>query len=339
MVSTGLAYQLIDMRKWNEPDAVTVAACEWLLRGGSPGCYSGPDPGPGHDLTPLLARETGRGKNLLLFEAMWVRMNEVIRPVTGALERSAGSVWAFKGYDLAQSLYPFPAARPMGDLDLFIQKTEAAEIIDIFNGCGWSAGTPGHGIFSAGIVSEIKMQRLGVLVELHSHIFYFPATFPGRLPRDLFQRGRELRPGLMAFTWHNSLLMVILHMLTNSGPRPVWWVDVCLLCRKVGESSSWKDFARNGRDTLLGKAVSSVLRTASVRLGAQVPEEVMVSLENSRSCGDAVLPGLRGGRRIPTLMNLRYLKGWRKVSWFYALLWMVLLRRRPISWDSGEKRG
>lgn len=329
----------MDMRKWNEPDAVTAAACEWLLRGGSRGGYSGPDPGPGHDLTPLLARETGREKELLLFEAMWVRMEEVVRPALEAVGRTTSSVWAFKGYDLAQSIYPFPGARPMGDLDLFVRKAEAPVVIDAFSGCGWSAGTPGRGIFSAGIVSEMKMQRLGVLVELHSHIFYFPATFPGRLPRDLFKEGRKLRPGLMAFSWHNSLLMVILHMLTNSGVRPVWWVDVCLLCRKVGEASSWRDFARNGRDTLLGAAVSSVLRTASVRLGAPVPEEVMVSLENSRGCGDSVLPGLRAGNRIPTLMNLRYLRGWRKVSWFYALLWMVLLRRRPISWDSGEKRG
>ncbi|MFO8184186.1 MAG: nucleotidyltransferase family protein [Candidatus Aegiribacteria sp.] len=333
VVSTGLAYQLFDMKKWNEPDAVTAAACEWLLRGGNRGGYSGPDPGPGHDLTPLLARETGREKKVLMFEAMWVRMEEVARPVLKAVGRRSGSVWAFKGYDLAQSIYPFPGARPMGDLDLFVPKAEAAEVIDVFTGCGWSAGTPGRGIFSAGIVSEMKMQRLGVLAELHSHIFYFPATFPGRLPRDLFLGGRELRPGLMAFSWHNSLLMVILHMLTNSGLRPVWWVDVCLLCRKVGESSSWRDFARNGRDTLLGKAVSSVLRTASVRLGAPVPEAVMASLENSRSCGDAVLPGLRAGNRIPTLMNLKYLRGWRKVSWFYALLWMVLLRRRPISRD------
>lgn len=321
------------MKKWNEPDAVTAAACEWLLHGGSPGCYSGPDPGPGHDLTPLLARETGREKELLLSEAMWVRMEEVARPALKAAGWRSGSVWAFKGYDLAQSIYPFPGARPMGDLDLFVRKAEATCLIDAFTGCGWSAGTPGRGIFSAGIVSEMKMRRLGVMVELHSHIFYFPATFPGRLPRDLFQGGRELRPGLMAFSWHNSLLMVLLHILTNTGVRPVWWVDVCLLCRKVDTSSSWKDFTRNARDTLLGKAVSSVLRTASVRLGAPVPEKVMVLLENSRDYGDAVLPGLRGGRRVPTLMNLRYLRGWRKVSWFYALLCMVLLRRRPISRD------
>lgn len=326
------------MRKWDEPDTVTAAACEWLLRGGSRGGYCGPDPGPGHDLTPLLARETGRERELLLFEAMWVRMEEVVRPALEAVERCPGSVWAFKGCDLARSLYPFPGARPMGDLDLFVRTAEAACVIDAFTGCGWSAGTPGRGIFSAGIVSEMKMQRLGVLAELHSHIFYFPATFPGRLPRDLFQEGRALRPGLMAFSWHNSLLMVVLHMLTNSGVRPVWWVDVCLLCREVCESSSWRDFARNARETLLGRSVSSVLRIASSRLGAPVPEEVMVSLENSRSCADAVLPGLRAGRKLPTLMNLRYLRGWRKISWFYALFCMILLRRRPVSWDPADKR-
>lgn len=327
------------MRKRNEPDAVTAAACEWLLHGGSSGGYRGPDPGPGHDLTPLLARETGWEKMLLLSEAVWVRMEEVVRPALEEVARTSAAVRAFKGFDLAQSLYPFPGARPMSDLDLFVLKAEAPAVMDVFNGCGWTAGTPGKGIFSAGIVSEVKMQRLGVLVELHSHIFYFPATFPGRLPRDLFGEGRELRPGLKAFSWHNSLLMVILHLLTNSGVRPVWWVDVCLLCRKVGETASWKDFARNARETHLGKAISSVLRTAVSMLGAVVPEEVMSSLENGRSCGDSVLHGLRAGRKVPTLMNLRYLRGWRKVSWFYALLWMALLRRRPVRWDPGDDRG
>ncbi|NOQ23232.1 MAG: hypothetical protein GQ565_11365 [Candidatus Aegiribacteria sp.] len=319
-----------DMKDIEPPDAITKAACGWLLSGGVPGAYAGPDPGAAHDLSPLLAGEMKRNDISLSRAAVWFRQEQIIRPVLESISGEGAEVWAVKGFDLARSVYPFPGGRPMCDADLFIEERNRQKILGIFSRSGWSRGSPGDGIFNSGIVSEMKMYRHGAMVELHTHIFYFPATFPGKLPTDLFENGRLLEPGLMGFAWHNALLMVLLHTLTNIRLRPVWWVDICLLCGKVSEAGSWNKFARNAFATKLGSSLAYLLRTASAELEAPVPERVMIALNRSNSGREDIIEKLKAGRKLPTLLNLKHLRGWKKVSWFYALLWLVLTGQHPL---------
>jgi hypothetical protein len=318
------------------PDKVTAAACQWLLAGAKDGAYTGPDPGEGHELTPLLSRETGRRAKALLSEADWVRREEVLSPTLESISRAGTSIWAFKGFDLARSIYPFTGARPMSDVDLFLRMDQRNQVLNAFRDSGWSLETPGRGVFGSGIVSEVKLMKMNVLAELHTHVFYFPATFPGSLPRDLFLGGRPLSPGLQGFSWHNSLLLVALHALTNSLIRPVWWVDLTLLCGKVTESGTWKEFTLNAMRTGLGHPVSSLLTIASDELSAEVPERTVHLLSGQSRRGDAILDGLRYGRKLPTAMNLRYLRGWRKITWMYVLVWMIISRRRPLTGEPGN---
>ena len=323
-------YQLSDMKCIENPDAITKAACGWLLSGGLPGTYAGSDPGSGHDLSPLLAGETGRKDIRLASAAVWFRQEQIIRIALRRIAESGVEVWAFKGFDLARSVYPFPGGRPMCDADLFIEEKNRQKVLNIFCRSGWSKGSPGDGIFNTGIVSEMKLYRQCAMVELHTHIFYFPATFPGKLPADLFENGRLLEPGLMGFAWHNALLMVLLHTLTNIRIRPVWWVDICMLCMKISKAGTWAEFARNAFETKLGNSIAKLLGTASVELEVSVPGSVLEVLEESDSGREDIIEKLKSGRRVPTLLNLRYLTGWRRISWFYALLWLVLTGQHPL---------
>ncbi len=325
-----LMYQLSDMKNIEQPDAITEAACRWLQSGGLPGTYTGPDTGTAHDLQPLLAREMDRRDISMSAAAAWFRLEQIVRPVLELISREGMKLWAVKGFDLARSVYPFPGGRPMCDADLFVEDSNRQKILSIFARSGWSRGSPGDGIFNAGIVSEMKLYRQGVMVELHTHIFYFPATFPGRLPADLFENGRLLEPGLMGFAWHNALLMVLLHMLTNINIRPVWWVDICLLCTKVSKAGTWAEFARNAFETNLGSSLAHHLRIASSALGAPVPERVMKVLGITNRGREDVIERLKTGRKIPTLLNLRYMTGWRRISWLYALFWLVLTGQHPL---------
>ncbi|MCK5785714.1 MAG: nucleotidyltransferase family protein [Candidatus Sabulitectum sp.] len=318
------------MKRVEQPDAVTKDTCLWLLAGAEEGGYSGADPGETHGLSPLLSRETGRTEISLSCAAMWFRQEQIIRTVLERIAAEGISVWAVKGFDLAGSVYPFPGGRPMCDADLFIREEDRQKIMGIFQRAGWSKGSPGDGVFTSGIVSEMKMFKQGVMAELHTHIFYFPATFPGKLPTDLFENGRLLEPGLMGFAWHNALLLVIIHLLTNVSIRPVWWVDVCLLCRKVSESGTWNEFAHNASGTQLGHAISGILETASSDLKAPVPEETVEALFNCNSEREVILDQLKQGKKIPTLMNLKHLRGWKKVSWACALSWLILTGKQPL---------
>lgn len=321
------------MKNDAHPDSITEAACRWLMSGSVPGAYAGPDAGVAHDLSPLLASEMGRRDLSLSSAAVWFRQEQIIRPVLECISTEGTEVWAAKGFDLARSVYPFPGGRPMCDADLFMEERNRNKILSLFSRCGWSRGSPGDGIFNAGIVSEMKMYRHGAMVELHTHIFYFPATFPGKLPADLYSNGRLLEPGLMGFAWHNALLIVLLHMLTNTTIRPVWWVDICLLCRKVSEAGTWNEFARNAFGTDLGRSLAYILTTASVELEAPVPEKVLKVLKRSSSGREDIIEKLESGRKVPTLLNLKHLTGWKKVSWLYALFWLVLTGQHPLRRD------
>ncbi len=325
------------MEKTVKPDAITKAACKWLLSGAVQGSYSGPDPGKSHGLTSLLSEETGRPKVTLAGAAMWLRLEQTLKPVLQKLEAEGMTVWAVKGFDLARTVYPFPGGRPMCDADLFIEETNCRQIIRIFSESHWYKEGPGDGIFSSGIVSEMKMIKLGVMVELHTHIFYFPATFPGKLPADFYQGGRALEPGLMGFAWHNALLLVIIHLLTNKAVRAVWWTDICLLCLKVTEAETWEQFTVNALGTCLGAAVASVLCVARDELSAPVPETAILPLKHCCEGREAILSKLRKGNKLPTLLNLRYLTGWKRISWLAALFQLVVTGGRPVTRHISEE--
>lgn len=325
-----LKYPLDNMKNSYQPDLITKDACKWLLAGAVSGGYTGPDPTVRHDLIPLLSRETGKQQVSLSAGAAWFRQEQIVRTVLKRIAKEGITVWAMKGFDLARSIYPFPGGRPMCDADLFIEEKNRQKIIRIFKKAGWSKRSPGDGVFTSGIVSEMKMCKHGVMAELHSHIFYFPATFPGRLPEDLFENGRLLEPGLMGFAWHNALLLVIIHMLTNISIRPVWWVDICLLCCKVTEGGTWDKFQRNAFGTKLGPAIASTLLTASSELGVPVPGEIINSLQVKKYQREDILTRLKIGSRIPTLLNLKYLTGWKRISWGFALFWLVISRQQPL---------
>lgn len=318
------------MEKNLQPDAITKAACKWLLSGAEAGEYAGPAPGTTHGLTPLLAFETGRNKIGLSCAAMWMRQEQITESILEKIAEEGIFVWAVKGFDLARSVYPFPGGRPMSDSDLFIQAKDRQSIMRIFHQAGWSKGSPGDGVFTSAVVSEMKMFKQDVIIELHTHIFYFPAVFPGRLPVDLFENGRSLASGLMGFAWHNALLLVIIHFLTNELIRPVWWVDVCLLCRKVTEADTWDIFLKNAFNTKLGGAIATVLITASLELYAPVPGAITSALLNCENGREFILEQLKSARKVPTLLNLKYLPGWKKISWFYALFWLSLSRQQPL---------
>ena len=317
------------MKNTLKPDAITKAACRWLLSGAEQGTYVGPDPGNSHDLTPLLSKEFGREEITLKATAVWFRQEQIVRSVLKKIDEMDINLWAVKGFDLARSVYPFPAGRPMCDADLFIEARHRQTIMAVFHQAGWSRISPGDGIFSSGIVSEMKMLKQGILAELHSHIFYFPATFPGKLPIDLFENGRFLESGLYGFAWHNALLLVIIHLLTHDYIKPVWWADICLLSREVSKNQNWEKFTENAYGTKLCSHIAFILSMAVNELDAPIPEKVVTTLRACSSNREGILGQLKSRSKAPTLLNLTHLRGWKRISWFFSVFWLFVTGQQP----------
>ncbi len=315
------------MKNIYQPDLVTKEACKWLSGAGN---YTGPEPEVNHGLIPLLSRELGLTGVNLQATAMWFKQEQILRKVLEKIDEADIVLWAVKGFDLSRSVYPFPGGRPMCDADLFIEEKDRQKIMSIFLEDGWTKGSPGDGVFTSGIVSEMKMFKQGLMAELHTHIFYFPATFPGRLPYDLFESGRLLEPGLMGFAWHNALLMVIIHMITNISIRPVWWIDVHLLCSKITKENKWDEFLINANRTNLCSVIAKPLETALNELKSEVPIWVIKVLQYQKNDREDIIEKLKTGQKVPTLLNIRYLVGWKKISWSFALLWLLVIGKNPL---------
>lgn len=318
------------MKNNYQTDLVTKETCKWLSKGARSGQYTGPKPELNHGLIPLLSRELALTEVNLQSTAMWFKQEQILRKVLIKIDKAGIVVWAVKGYDLSRSVYPFPGGRPMCDADLFIQEKDRQKALSVFLDDGWTRVSPGDGVFTSGIVSEMKMLKQGLMAELHTHIFYFPATFPGKLPYDLFTDGRLLEPGLMGFAWHNALLLVIIHLLTNTSIRAVWWIDIYLLCNKITESDGWEKFLVNAKSTNLCNSIALPLATSMNDLGALVPKWVIKTLREQSSGRDKILTELKKGKKIPTLLNIKHLTGWKKLSWSFALFWLILSGKNPL---------
>lgn len=268
--------------------------------------------------------------------ASWMLMRAALETPCRLMERKGLPVAAVKGWDLSQSLYPFEGCRPMGDVDLLLPPARAAEALQAFLSCGWKAMGPGRGLFSSGTVSEMKLvSPRGQLVELHTHPFYFPSTFPGRSPQLLPAPNRRLEPGLGALAWPDSLAFLLLNVLAEPSTRPTQWVDIAASCRKLSNLDDWLTLCRRLAPTGLGPAAGSVLEMAA-DLGAVVPHRVLALL---RSFPDRrrVLRALHLGRGVPTLTAV-LLGGWRGISLGAAQLARLVLRQGALRQHGGKAR-
>jgi len=328
----------MDKRAWTTSrspasvrDPVTAAACHWAGRGFPPGGYEGPAPPGDHPLRPLLGSASGAGEGrsrALELAAGWLRRNRALEEPCRLMRRAGLRPVAVKGWDLSQSVYPFLGARPMGDVDLMVRPSQLRRAELAFTSLGWNALCPGRPLLTSGTVSELKLvSPEGILVELHTHSFYFPALFPGRLPDSLYEPCRRLEPGLGAPSWPATLMMLLVHALTESENIPRQWVDIAAACGKLSGGGGWPELCLWLSRSGLGPAAGKML-AAAAEAGAPVPESVPSALS---ACPDRsrILAALRYRRGAPTLLAA-LLGGWRGAGLGAAQLYRILFGGGPL---------
>lgn len=299
------------------PDIFARSFLEWSsLPSGEP--YSGPYPHTEHELAPLIGSKTDSMNYRLHSTAAWMRKIESVRPVLDEIYSGSCRVWAWKGLDYAQSLYDFPGGRPMCDFDLMVEKKYMEKVTDIFLRGGWQLPSQPESLFSCGIIGELKLFKRGVLVEIHTHPFYFPSTYPGSIPDDLFDSGRELLPGLFGFRWEYALLLSFLHHCQQRVSRQVWWIDEALITRMMAkDKGDWSVFASAAASTHLGREFAEILDVIGDLPGVSIPSGLASLLRISDQYSTEWLDRLRGSRGSPSLQNLLSLSGWKRISFLF----------------------
>ncbi len=270
----------------------------------------------------------GARRRALELAAGWMLRRKALQnPCRRMLRMGVGAV-AVKGWDLAQTVYPFLGARPMGDVDLMVPAPQLAEAAGAFRACGWRALSPGWGLLSSETVSELKLaSERGVLVELHTHPFYYPALFPGRAFRSLSAPERSVEPDLGAPSWPAALAMLLVHALTESEVISRQWVDIAAVCPKLSGSEEWRELCLWLRRSGLGAAAGELLEAAA-EMDAPVPRAALTSL----SAGPdrrRVLAAIRARHGLPTAVAV-LLGGWRGLSLGAAQLHRIVFRGGPL---------
>lgn len=313
------------------PDSYLTSYLEWRVTGCTDP-YEGPLPPVEHVLSPLLmAAADRRGRGTVQSTAIWTRNMTALGPALRELDRAGHRVWAWKGLDFAMSLYPSPGDRPMYDIDLLVEPHCLEEVLLTFCGLGWHTGPEKQlELLRLGTIGECKLFAPGVRLELHTHPFYFPSTFPGSLPPDLYTSGRVLMQGLMGLRWEYALLLSLLHQCQQSSSRIITWLDGALMTERVSECRGWKVFEEASSDTGLDLEIRTLLAVLRDLPGSAVPERFSLN----EDCGVPNLTAimLRAGHGVPTLSALLTLRGRRRLSF------MRMLMKREIPSLEGEDR-
>jgi len=214
------------------------------------------------------------------------RLRESLRTLGGANVRCM----LLKGAALARTAYPGVRQRPMSDLDILVDPSNAQLARRVMLQAGWREAT-------GGIPARVY-ERHHHLPPLHDggstelQLELHTALFPERQPfafdaRDLWSRARSLGPEFPeAFVPDpiHLLLHACLHFLWSHQARfGVWRTirDVDALTR--GPAFDWPGFVGTAKASRGATSCYWTFRIAAVAAGVTAPPEVMAELRPARS--------------------------------------------------------
>lgn len=258
---------------WLDTQRLTPLAYHWLLR-------TTPD-----IAIPLpIRRQLAVG--YLKCQAEWLHIkNETITVLDILTEEPAIPVILLKGVALAESLYPDPALRPMGDIDVIVPAARMEEAARRLYQHGYAR----YGIEMAPGFNDAHLHHLGLVrtetapplrIELHT-------TFPW------FARRHERTA--LAWFWHHTepftfegrrtllidptalMLQLSAHaIMQHSGEetRLIWFQDIDLLWRERGDDIIWDELVARAQAWGLEAAVHAALDHTVDYFATPMPPQV-----------------------------------------------------------------
>ena len=192
---------------------------------------------------PVLAR------SLLLFRDL--------EEALAALEAAGVKVLIVKGPVLALHLYPRPDLRPMEDLDLLVEESEAGRAREALKALGYAA-RPG---------SPTELKRGSTTIDLEADLWYWTPVEAERARREavtLESGGLRLR----TLSWEDHFVFILAH----SAAHHAWWDAVHAedLRRLLGRPLDWKEAASR----LEGSRLAAAAAASFELLGLRPPAEL-----------------------------------------------------------------
>lgn len=172
-----------------------------------------------------------------------------IQAVTNALRDAGIPVILLKGHALARTLYPDPALRQSGDIDLLVQPRNIPATEEVLEKLGYVCPAKTFSLSPYEHHHEnFFPPRKGMQIELHWAIDNAFDLFPDWWVDDVFSRRIPLRTGDLScdtLSHSDHLLFLAFHNVFQHWTLRLDWV--CDLSRMMGEFTTpedWKDLGR-----------------------------------------------------------------------------------------------
>ena len=215
------------------------------------------------------------------------RFSRALEEVLEALQRAGIEVIVLKGMALAPQVYPDPALRQCGDIDLLVRKDDLPSVERILLELGYTVGTEEHQAEQLGRHHyHLSYWRDGGRLKLEVHWDLLPHPNPFSLSLDeLWARARCLSIGraeTLALSPEDSLLHLCLHasfppyfLLGAHVPlRVLCDIAEIIRCYPI----TWQHLVANGRRYQVAGHLYGVLCVAEQLLQVDVPDEVLEAL-------------------------------------------------------------
>jgi putative nucleotidyltransferase-like protein len=207
----------------------------------------------------------------------WVasqRLLDLALPLVSDLRTAGVEVLLIKGAGLASSVYPQPALRPMGDLDLLIGPPGMDTARRVLASAGFRpvGETANPNLHSFGYEHADGLQ-----VDLHAYALLENVT-PGA-DGGFFRRARLLpssRVDARTLSAEDHFLLICAHGLRWSSTVPIYWVaDAVMLLRSAGATFDWRAVAAEAESRKLSHVLWRAAALLRTQFAATVPDSAL----------------------------------------------------------------
>jgi len=197
-----------------------------------------------------------------------------------ALNREAIQPILLKGAALAYTLYPHPALRPMGDLDLWVQPAEFSRALEALRRAGWLPAFPGQeALLQAGVTHHLCLGNPGGFprtLELHQRWMTLPG--PLRAPdgeESVWQRASPVRIGggqARILEPVDHFIYLAAHLARHAADEDllIRYADLALLVERYGSGLDGKSVTSRAIQLGLAAPLAWVVPRLQQRMGAGI---------------------------------------------------------------------
>ena len=210
-----------------------------------------------------------------------------------ALAEADIPVILLKGADLAQTLYPNPALRPMGDLDLLVHKEDLDRAVDLAFQMGYQEAVDSDPGVNRQFGHHIHLRNeKHVILELHWGLVggeYDQRSPPmawvwSQVHQPEFQELDKRQFQMLDAPAH--ILFICAHMALQHGlseARLIWFYDVYLLLQSYGDRMIWNKLLSGARQSGWGASLDAMLSAVVSNFEYPVPQDFISKLRRTPS--------------------------------------------------------